>query len=59
MQLLTALTDAGRDAELRIYPAGRHGAYYNQDSRMLGLQLQTDFLERYMKGDAASANPAP
>ncbi len=59
MQLLTALTDAGRDAELRIYPAGRHGAYYNQASRSLGLQLQTDFLERYMKGDAASANPAP
>ena len=59
MQLLTALTDAGHDAELRIYPQGRHGAYYNQQSRSLGLQLQTDFLARYLKGGAASANPAP
>jgi dipeptidyl-peptidase-4 len=59
MQLLTALTDAGRDVDLRIYPAGRHGAFYNQQSRSLGLQLQTDFLERHLKGGAASANPAP
>ena len=59
MQLLTALTDAGRDVDLRIYPAGRHGAFYNQQSRSLGLQLQADFLERHLKGGAASANPAP
>src|SRR6476659_6419200 len=26
MQLLTALTNAGRDAELCIYPPGRHGS---------------------------------
>ena len=52
-------TDAGRDAELRIYPPGRHGAFYNQASRNLGLQLQSDFLGRYLKGGAASANPAP
>ncbi len=59
MQLLTALTDAGHDADLRIYPPGRHGAFYNQASRNLGLQLESDFLERHLKGGAASASPAP
>ena len=32
MQLITALTAAGKDAELRFYPLGAHGAAYDQMS---------------------------
>ncbi len=53
MQLLTALTNAGRDAELRIYPPGRHGAMYNGASARLVRQVTDAFLARYLK--AASA----
>ena len=49
MQLLTALTNAGKDADLRIYPPGRHGAAYNTASRLLMLKVYTDFLNRYLK----------
>jgi dipeptidyl-peptidase-4 len=49
MQLLTALTDAGIDADLRIYPPGRHGAAYNLASYLLILQVQNEYLERYLK----------
>jgi dipeptidyl-peptidase-4 len=49
MQLLTALTNAGRDAEVRIYPPGRHGAAYNAQSARL-IRLVTDnYLRRYLK----------
>jgi dipeptidyl-peptidase-4 len=53
MQLLTALTNAGRDAELRIYPPGRHGAAYNQASARLIRQVTDAYLARHLK----SANP--
>jgi len=53
MQLLTALTNAGRDAELRIYPPGRHGAGYNGTSYRLIRQVTDAYLARYLKG----ANP--
>jgi dipeptidyl-peptidase-4 len=49
MQLLTALTNAGKDADLRIYPPGRHGAAYNLASYMLMMQVQYDHLVRYLK----------
>jgi dipeptidyl-peptidase-4 len=49
MQLLTALTNAGKDAELRIYPPGAHGAAYNLQSYLLLYQVYYQFLERYMK----------
>ncbi len=49
MQLLTALTNAGIDADLRIYPPGRHGAAYNSASYLLMLGLQHEYLERYLK----------
>ncbi|MBE0595620.1 MAG: S9 family peptidase, partial [Gemmatimonadales bacterium] len=49
MQLLTALTNAGIDADLRIYPPGRHGAAYNSSSYLLMLGLQHEYLERYLK----------
>jgi dipeptidyl-peptidase-4 len=53
MQLLTALTNAGRDVELRIYPPGAHGAAYNAASARLIYHATDDFLARYLKG----ANP--
>lgn len=49
MQLLTALTNAGRDADLRIYPPGRHGAAYNLASFGLMMQVTYDHLVRYLK----------
>ncbi len=55
MQLLTALTNAGRDADLRIYPPGRHGAAYNAQSSLLIRQVTDEYLARYLK---ASSPPA-
>ena len=49
MQLLTALTNAGKDADLRIYPPGAHGAGYNPQSRLLINELSFDYLEKYLK----------
>ena len=49
MQLLTALTNAGHDVDLRIYPPGRHGAAYNGASFMLLLHTQDAYLQRYLK----------
>ena len=51
MQLLTALTNAGRDAEVRIYPPGRHGAAYNGQSARLIRQVTDNYLRRYLKTD--------
>ena len=48
MQLLTALTDAGVDASLRIYPPGRHGAAYNLQSFMLIGKATDEFLNRWL-----------
>jgi dipeptidyl-peptidase 4 len=55
MQLLTALTNAGRDADLRIYPPGRHGAAYNAQSGRLIRQVTDAYLARYLKADTAPA----
>ncbi|MFN2635749.1 MAG: S9 family peptidase [Gemmatimonadaceae bacterium] len=49
MQFLTALTNAGRDAELRIYPPGRHRPSYNAASALLIKQVTDRFLARYLK----------
>lgn len=49
MQLLTALTNAGRDAEVRIYPPGHHGAVYNAQSYRLIHEVTDSFLARYLK----------
>ncbi len=51
MQLLTALTNASKDADLRIYPLGAHGAAYNMQSRLLILEACDQYLGRYLKGD--------
>ncbi len=49
MQLLTALTNAGRDVDLRIYPPGRHGAAYSGQSFRLIRQVTDSYLARYLK----------
>ncbi|HEX2694089.1 MAG TPA: DPP IV N-terminal domain-containing protein, partial [Gemmatimonadaceae bacterium] len=60
MQLLTALTNAGRDAELRIYPPGHHGAAYNLQSYRLIQKVTDQFLARNLKASAPPAlAPAP
>ncbi len=55
MQFLTALTNAGRDAELRIYPPGRHGAAYNGQAARLIRQVTFRYLERHLKGSTPPA----
>ncbi len=50
MQLLTALTNAGHDVTLRIYPPGHHGAAYNLQSYLLMLQVYDHYLARELKG---------
>jgi len=49
MQLLTALSDARIDVDLRIYPPGHHGAAYNQQSFYLIQQATSDYLARYLR----------
>jgi dipeptidyl-peptidase-4 len=48
LQLLTALANAGFDADLRIYPPGRHGAAFNGQSAMLIQQATDEYLNRWM-----------
>ncbi|MEO8580481.1 MAG: S9 family peptidase [Gemmatimonadales bacterium] len=55
MQLLTALTNAGRDAEVRIYPPGRHGAAYNAQSARLIRLATLEYLARHLKAPAPPA----
>jgi dipeptidyl-peptidase-4 len=49
MQLLTALTDAGKDVDLRIFPPGAHGAAYSGPSVRVMYRAYFDFLERNLK----------
>jgi dipeptidyl-peptidase-4 len=51
MQLLTALTNAGKDVDLRIYPPGAHGAAYSFASYVLMLKVYDHYLNRYLKAD--------
>ncbi|HQT90485.1 MAG TPA: S9 family peptidase [Candidatus Kryptobacter bacterium] len=56
MQLLTALTNAGKDADLRIFPPGAHGAVYNDASRNLLFRVYTQYLDLYLKGNCGNLN---
>ncbi len=49
MQLVKALTDNGKDADLRIYPPGAHGVAYNSASYMLLYRTYTDYLNDHLK----------
>ncbi|MEX2404899.1 MAG: S9 family peptidase [Balneolales bacterium] len=48
MQLIKALTDAGKDADLRIYPPGAHGVSYNTPSYILLFRVYTDYLMEHL-----------
>jgi dipeptidyl-peptidase-4 len=48
MQMLTALANAGVDADLRLYPPGRHGAAYNLPSVQLIQKATDEFLNRWL-----------
>ncbi|HLL97233.1 MAG TPA: DPP IV N-terminal domain-containing protein [Spirosoma sp.] len=50
-QLMNALEDAGKDADLRIYPPGAHGVAYNQVSSLLLYQQYTTYLDLYLKAE--------
>ena len=56
MQLLTALTNAGKDADLRLYPPGAHGAVYNRSSYLLLMNVYTQYLNKYLKGACNQPN---
>ncbi|TWJ04570.1 dipeptidyl-peptidase-4 [Mucilaginibacter frigoritolerans] len=56
MQLLTALTNSGKDVDLRIYPPGAHGAAYNWESYILIESVSYQYLERYLKGNCDLPN---
>ncbi len=49
-QLVKALIDKGKDADLRIYPPGAHGVAYNAQSRLLLFSQYTDYLNKHLKG---------
>ncbi|MCL5268659.1 MAG: S9 family peptidase [Bacteroidetes bacterium] len=53
MQLLTALTNAGKDVDLRIFPPGAHGAVYNNASRLLLYRIYNEYLNLYLKGNCS------
>jgi dipeptidyl-peptidase-4 len=49
LQLVKALIDNGKDADLRIYPPGAHGVAYSAASQVLLYTQYTDYLNRYLK----------
>ncbi|AKD57554.1 S9 family peptidase [Spirosoma radiotolerans] len=48
-QLMNALEDAGKDADLRIYPPGAHGVAYSSGTVLLLFQQYTTYLETNLK----------
>jgi len=52
MQFVKALTDAGKDVDLRIYPPGAHGVAYNAQSYFLLYETYTDYLNKHLKQDS-------
>ncbi len=48
-QLVKALIDNGKDADLRIYPPGAHGVAYNGASYLLLYQQYVDYLATHLK----------
>ncbi|HEX5180901.1 MAG TPA: S9 family peptidase [Gemmatimonadaceae bacterium] len=58
MQLLTAMTAAGKDVALRIYPPGRHGAAYDFESFSLIEKETARWLNHWLKTDSTSSSEA-
>lgn len=48
-QLMTALIEAKKDVDLRIYPKGAHGVAYDWTSYLLLYQVYTDYLNKHLK----------
>lgn len=48
-QFLTALTSAGIDADVRIYPPGAHGVAFDRNSYFLLYETYVDFLNEHLK----------
>ncbi len=57
MQLLTALENAGKDVDLRIFPPGAHGAAYSPATHLLLLKIYDQYLNLYLKGNCGRLNP--
>ncbi|ELR73865.1 Dipeptidyl peptidase IV [Fulvivirga imtechensis AK7] len=51
MQLVKALIDNGKDADLRIYPPGAHGVAYNGPSYVLLYTQYVDYLNEHLKAE--------
>lgn len=49
MQLVKALIDNGKDADLRIYPPGAHGVAYSGPSYLLLYGQYMEYLDRHLK----------
>jgi len=56
MQLLTALAKAGKDAELRFYPPGAHGAAFDFASYVTMTEVYTNELCQYIATSCTPAN---
>lgn len=56
MQLLTALLNAGKDAEFRFFPSGAHGAAYNQVSRITMLKIYANTWCEHLKASCTPGN---
>jgi dipeptidyl-peptidase-4 len=56
MQFITALTSAGKDAELRFYPLGAHGAAYDQQSYTTMLKV---YANTWCERLEAACQPVP
>ncbi len=59
MQMLTALTNAGKDVDTRIYPPGHHGAAYNLASSRMISRVSFEYLDRYLKGTSPAVSLQP
>jgi dipeptidyl-peptidase-4 len=56
MQLLTALAQAGKDAELRFYPPGAHGAAFDRASYITMNEIYTNTLCEHLARSCTPAN---
>jgi len=48
-QLVQALTSAGKDFDLKIYPPGNHGIAYDLTSYILLQRQYFEYLEKHFK----------
>lgn len=56
MQLITALLNAGKDAEFRFFPLGAHGAAYNQASFITMLKVYANTWCEHLKANCTPGN---